>query len=130
MSETKRLKVKNGLKGFVPNTVNFSDLETTDPNADYPVQSEYGDDGQAMFQTEQSIEYEKLILQMLASLDMKEKLIFMYQVFRDMGFQIDHGSFAKTLHIGRIKYMKLLKVVKIKTLFVVEGRNMMQSTHK
>jgi len=137
MPETRRFKVKNGLKGFVPESVNFSELKkiTKDRNSEndegqreFP--SDTGDSGLAVEQMEESVDYEKLVLQMLCNLDLQEKLVFMYQLFRDSGYQIDHGSFARTLNVSRLEYMKMLKMVKIKTILMIEGRSMLQSSLK
>ena len=128
MQKVRRLKVKNGLKEFVPESVNFSELKKRRATDSGEKEFDVGDEGHSMESIEESIEYEKMVLQMLCNLDMYEKLIFMYQLFRDYGYQIDHGSFAKTLNISRMKYMQMLKMVKIKTLLIVEGRSMMKDT--
>lgn len=128
MSETRRLKVGGRLKGFIPTTVNFSELDArrvdspSDDNSRY-LNEPYGDDGGMFVETlEESIDYEKMIVQMIYSLDPNEKLIFMFQLFRDMGYQIDHGSFARALKMSRVKYMNILKMVKFKTLLMVQER--------
>jgi len=129
MSETNRLKVKNGLKGFIPQTVNFSALKKTEDDnkiEDFDV----GDEGRSVESVENSIDFEKLLLKLLCNLEIEEKLILVYQVLRDYGYQIDHGSFANTLGISRVKYMKMLKVVKMKSILLVDGQSMLSKMYK
>ena len=130
MPAVTRLKVKNGLKNFVPQSINFSQLkkEAYYNNKDgKETEFDCGDDGFAIEKEEQSVDYERLVLQILYNLETQEKLIFMFQLFRDYGYQIDHGSFATALHISRMKYMKMLKMVKIKTLLLVEGKSILKN---
>lgn len=117
----KRIKLHTGLRFFYPVCYNFSDLITE------------GEDGEIMFdptdngnQTEilyNNEEYNSLIVQVLYNLTDTEKLIFLYQLLRDQGYAIDHGSFAKTLKITRAKYMALLSVVRSKSAFVIKGES-------
>lgn len=118
----KRHKVSAVLKGFIPKTVNFSELEQKF-GEDVDVCNEYGDDGSFVDKIENDVFLEQLIVQMLYILDGDEKMVFIYQLLRDNGYQIDHGSFARTLHMSRQKYMDLLSGVRMKTLLVVSGQN-------
>lgn len=117
----KRYKVKGGLSGYIPVSINFSELEKktveSEKNEDRKV--DYGDGGLFSENLEQSFEYEKLVLTMLTNLPLKEKLVFVFQLMRDMGYQIDHGSFSRTISLPRLKYMKMLKTVRKKTNYLV-----------
>lgn len=124
--EGKRLKVK-GIKNFIPRSYNFSEIASLDveDNGDGTISPNilFSDNGEAVEKMEDGVEFERLMLQVLSNLSDREKIVFVYQILRDSGFQIDHGSFAKTLDIGRKKYMVLLKEVKIKTLLMIDGKS-------
>lgn len=120
----KRTKVKNGLSSFIPRTINFSEIEREkmEENPDYGDGTyNLGDNGEEVEKLEQKLQYEELVMQMLYSLEGNERLIFLYQILRDYGYQIDHESFAKTLHLKRSRYMDILGTVRLKTYLVVSG---------
>ena len=130
MSEVIRLKVKHGLKGYIPQTFNFSDIphdHGNDNRFDELEGFDPGDEGDQLLSVEESVDFEKMVLQVLFNLNQREKIIFLYQMLRDNGFQIDHGSFAQTLSISRVEYMNILKNVKLKTFFVVKGKSLLSS---
>ena len=114
----KRIKIYRGLKDFVPYSVNFSELEkeVKDGNIKY----EPGDGGDAVERLQKNLELEELVVQILCNLEDREKLIFMFQLLRDSGYQIDHGSLAKVVKLSRRQYMRVLEEVRFKIdLFVI-----------
>lgn len=127
--QRKRKKVSHKLKGFIPVSIPFSALEKEKTEfANEDISSFLpSDEGKACFDAEESIEFEKLLLTVLTHLSETEKIVFLYQLLRDQGFQIDHGSFAKTLSLSRIKYMNVLKDVQIRVLLLVKGYNTLRN---
>lgn len=121
----KRTKVKVGMMSFIPKTINFSELEKQERQSSddsySSISSNLGDNGLQIEKVEQDIHFEELILQMLFSLDGNERLIFLYQLLREYGHQIDHTSFAKTLHLKRSRYMDILGMVRLKTYLIIKG---------
>lgn len=117
-----RLKLARGVGGFVPVTVNFSALT---PNEDQDQDSFAPDDGGLETRRLQTtLEYEELIVQILYNLDPREKLVFIFQLLRDGGYQIDHSAFAKTIRLSRRQYMRILDEVRMKSaLFAVGYHN-------
>jgi hypothetical protein len=125
---TKRNKVTVGIAGFVPDTINFSDMEEfqkqkhNQQNGEgYDADIQISDGGLAVEQMEQDMHFEELIIQMLYVLEGNERTIFLYQLLRDYGYQIDHTSFARTLRLKRSRYMDILSMVRLKTYLVVKG---------
>ncbi len=119
---TKRTKVNSGMLQFIPKPINFSELEKMEDGRDGEMKfTEFGDEGLGMEKVEQDIHFEELVVQMLYVLDGNERIIFLYQLLRDYGYQIDHTSFAKTLHLKRSRYMDILSMVRLKTYLVVKG---------
>jgi hypothetical protein len=115
----KRLKLAKGIGDFVPVSMNFSKLEIeNDEN-----KSEYNpsDDGFESERVQDNLVYEEMVVQILCNLDPREKLIFMYQLLRDGGYQIDHSAFAKTIHISRRQYMRVLDDVRTKSMLFIIG---------
>lgn len=109
----------------LPETVNFSEIEEEAKKNGFDFTSfEVSDMGQQMEDIQDDLQYEKLTIQILANLDQREKIVFMFQLLRDFGFAIDHKSCAKTLEINRQGYMKLLSIVRKKaSLIVYQSKN-------
>lgn len=123
----KRLKLARGLGNIIPVTVNFSQLEQEfDENSRT---FEPSDDGLEQERLNNNIQYEELVIHILANLDPREKLVFMYQLLRDGGYQIDHGAFAKTLNVSRRQYMRVLETVRTKSMLYMWAYKKNQS-HK
>lgn len=120
----KRNKIVLGLTGFVPESINFSEFEKPNINDEDSVVSQFGDDGLFSEKMEANFEFEELIVQILFSLEGEERIVFLYQLLRDFGYQIDHGSFAKTLFMKRQKYMHVLKNVRRKIMIILDQRSL------
>ena len=122
--EYKRNKVIKGLINFIPKSINFYELEEKEKsfNDNFNKKDIIGsDEGLAVEKMEQDIHFEELIIQMLYSLEGREKVVFLYQLLRDFGYQIDHTSFARTINLKRNQYMNILATVRLKTFLVVKG---------
>lgn len=105
---------------ILPETVNFSELEERAKKEGFDFNNfDISDMGKQMESVEDGLQYEKLVLQILNNLNLREKIVFMFQLLRDFGFALDHKSCAKTLEINRQGYMKLLSIVRKKASLVV-----------
>lgn len=118
----KRIKIYRGLKDFVPIAVDFSQLEKEMEESN--IKYEPGDGGLEAEKFQTKLELEELVVQILCNLeDDREKLIFMFQLLRDSGYQIDHGSLSKVIKLSRRQYMRVLEEVRFKiNLFVIGYR--------
>jgi hypothetical protein len=104
-----------------PVCINFSEIEKNTEDIDDRFSP--GDDGRQAEDVEESVAYESLICDILASLDDQDRIIFLLQIIRDCGYRIDHGSFAKSINMSRSKYMGLLSDIKIKiSLYLIGER--------
>jgi len=117
----KRLKLARGLINFIPKSVNFSELEEKYPIGDGGVSYDLGDDGLEQERLSNTIMYEELVVQILCNLEPREQLVFVYQLLRDSGYNIDHASFAKTLNLSRRRFMWVLENVRQKTRLYALG---------
>jgi hypothetical protein len=121
----KRNKIVVGLRGFVPKSINFSELKKEQRGDGFTFEVakelEVSDNGLETELIEKNVEFEELIVQMLFNLEGNERVIFLYQLLREFGYQIDHGSFAKTLKINRQRYMDILGTIRVKTYLMVHG---------
>lgn len=107
------------LQESFPVCKNFSEIST-----EYEERHQEFDPGDSDFQTlqmEDNLSYEELIVLILCNLDMREKLVFIYQILRDGGYQIDHNSFAKTIGLSRSQYMRVLESVRLKSVLFIKG---------
>lgn len=115
----KRLKLAKGLSDFVPTSVNFSLLEKE--MEENEIKYEPSDNGEQEQKTMDKVVYEEMVVNILYNLDPRERLIFVFQILRDYGFQIDHASFAKVIRLSRRQYMRLLDDVRLKTWLYIQG---------
>lgn len=99
--------------------MNFSDLEQQVEDGE--LEYEPSDEGLERKRLEDNLQYEEMVIQILCNLEEREKLIFIFQLLRDSGYQIDHGSFAKVIKLSRRQYMRVLDDVRIKSALFVCG---------
>lgn len=116
---SKRHKLARGLGSFVPLSVNFSQLEQE--MEENQIEYEPGDNGLQEQQMVDSLAYEEMVVNILCNLEIREQLVFMFQLLRDGGYQVDHAAFAKVLKLSRRQYMRVLDDVRLKTWLFVQG---------
>jgi len=126
----KRLKLVRGLVNFIPKSVNFSELEEKYPMDDGEFGYDPGDGGLEQERLENTIAYEELVIQILCNLEPREQLVFVYQLLRDGGYQIDHASFAKTIILSRRQFMRIVANVRQKTKLYILGYKQSQPETK
>lgn len=119
-----RHKLARGLGDFVPISINFSELEKVN-NSSYHEESEIefepSDNGVAEDKIMDELLFEEAVITILCNLEPREQLIFMFQLLRDGGYQIDHNSFAKVVKLSRSQYMRILNDVRLKSWLYVQG---------
>ena len=115
----KRLKLAKGISDFVPTSMNFSQLDIE--AAENEMAFNPSDNNLEIKRLENTMEYEEMVAQILFNLETREKLIFVFQLLRDGGYQIDHASFAKAIKISRRQYMRVLSIVRVKAHLLVIG---------
>lgn len=115
----KRLKLARGLGGFVPQAMTFSQLEHSGDENE--MEYDPGDQGLETARIENDLAYEEMIITVLANLELREKLVFVFQLLRDNGHQIDHAAFAKAIHLSRRQYMRVLDSVRMKSILFIRG---------
>ena len=102
----------------IPSAISFSDLEQQYKDAGFsfdPI-----DDNQDIINTENKMDYENLIYNILNVLNERDKILFLFLLIRNYGVSIDHKTFAETLKISRTYYLYLLKKVKIKIKLLID----------
>lgn len=124
----KRLKLHKGLGNFIPVAMNFSELEKE--MEDGTLEYDPGDSGLEQKRLQDNMQFEEMIVQILYNLEDRDKLIFIFQLLRDNGYQIDHGSFAKVVKLSRRQYMRVLDSVRLKSALFVAGYNSQKKSHK
>lgn len=122
------MKLHRGLGDFVPMSINFSQLEKQAENGE--LEYEPGDSGLENKRLQDNMQYEEMVVQLLCNLEEREKLIFMFQLLRDNGYQIDHGSLAKVVKLSRRQYMRVLGTVRLKSALFVAGYSGRCKSHK
>jgi len=125
----RRIKLYRGLGDFVPIAVNFSQLENEMDEGGIK-KYDPGDGGLEVRRLENGLHYEELVVQILCNLEEREKIIFLFQLLRDSGFQIDHGSCAKAVNLSRRQYMRVLEDVRFKLKLFIIGYEKRVGSHK
>jgi c-di-GMP-related signal transduction protein len=124
----KRLKIAKGVGSFIPISMNFSALERDVKSGELAFDP--SDGGLEKKRLQSNLQYEEMIIQILSNLEKREKLVFIFQLLRDGGYQIDHGSFAKVVNLSRRQYMRVLDTVRIKSALYVAGYISYKKSHK
>lgn len=104
---------------MIPLSVNFSELEKQLEEGE--ISYEPSDEGLESKRLQNNLQYEEMIVQILINLEPREKMVFLFQLLRDGGYQIDHGSFAKVVKLSRRQYMRVLDDVRLKSALFVAG---------
>lgn len=92
---------------FLAQSTNFSDLR-------YPGGEDFdvGDEGHEEDEMLATMQADAWLMQLLHSFNDRQKIILMYQLLREAGYNLNHSDCADTLALSRSRYMVLLKDVK------------------
>lgn len=71
-----------------------------------------GDDGYSEGAAVSQLQADACLLSLLKGMNDREKIILMYQILRESGYNLNHADCAKTLNITRERYMVILRGVK------------------
>lgn len=91
----------------IPTSQNFSDFKYPEGEEFNPGDGSSSED--AMISSAQADAY---LLSLLKGMDDRDKIILMYQILRESGYNLNHADCAMTLNITRERYMVILKNVK------------------
>lgn len=94
---------------------NFSDMKQ--PNGEPFDAGDDGEEEKGMFATLQADAY---LLNLLVGLNDRQKIILMYQLLRESGYNLNHADCARTLSITRERYMILLKEVRQRSAKILQ----------
>lgn len=92
---------------FLPQSYNFSEFEFEGGKA-----FDLGDDGKSQESMESAVNADTLLVLLLSAFDDRKKVILLYQILREAGYNLNHADCAKTMAITREGYMALLKEIK------------------
>lgn len=109
---SKRLKYSS--LRFIPTAYPLSEMDSENNQADF------SDLCKEVSQLEDKLDLERGILEILHNLEDRDKIIFLFQILRDDGYNLDHESCADVLHIQREWYMTNLSKVKQKIAFIIK----------
>ena len=71
-----------------------------------------GDGEKVVDEMYSAMQADSLLLNLLKGMNDRQKIILMYQLLREAGYNLNHADCAKTLSITRERYMVLVKEVK------------------
>lgn len=92
---------------MVASSQNFSEMELPDGEP-----FDAGDEGEAADQMYSQVQADAHLLSLLQGMNDREKIVLMYQILRESGYNLNHEDCARTLNISRKTYMLTLKGVK------------------
>lgn len=90
---------------------------------DYPDGEPFdaGDEGNSQDKMISIVQADILLLNLLKGMDNRQKIILMYQVLRESGYNLNHADCARTLSITRERYMVLLKDIKKRAAKILQS---------
>lgn len=104
---------------LVPSSKNFSEFTTY--NDDNEVQHfEASDESSAEEEIISNMQADAMLLALLSSFNDRQKVILVYQILRESGYNLNHEDCAKTLSITREHYMFLLADIKKKAKKIIQ----------
>lgn len=92
---------------MIASSQNFSEMEL--PNGD---PFDVGDKGSSANTMYSVVEADASLLTLLCGMNDRDKIILLYQVLRESGYNLNHAECAKTLNITREHYMVILRGVR------------------
>lgn len=109
---------------YIPESTNFSAITENVPeeNNDELLGYEASDGGRQVEQTLSNVQGDQLLISLLLSLDNRDKIVLLYQVLREAGYNLQQEECAKTLSISRSGYVVLVKSVKRKCLKILRDQ--------
>ncbi len=107
---------------FIPVSKNFSELTIVTQSEEGDEAGEFvvGDDGKAADQVESDMQADAMLLDLLSRFTDRQKIILMYQILRESGYNLNHEDCARTLSLTREHYMTLLKEIKRKAQKIIQ----------
>lgn len=79
------------------------------------------DDGAEEEELYQEAYVEQVIIQISSSLNDRQKVVFLYQIIKDLGFNFSQENLARTLDIGRASYANILSKVQKRARKVINA---------
>lgn len=122
------VKTRNNPLLYIPVAYSFSQFEEAD--SEQNALFNLSDDGREEKKVFDKIAADTLFLNILFNLTEIEKIIYLYQLAREFGYEIDHSSLSKTLGIHRVVYMRILKRVKEKVKEMLDSQELQQASKK
>lgn len=118
---------------FIAESRNFSEINAEQiakrdkgegqEREDYRDMEEFdaSDNGKAATLMFSDMQADFLMLELLFKFNDRQKIILLYQVLREAGYNLSHEDCARTLSLTREHYMVILKKVKIKARKVLQA---------
>lgn len=106
---------------LIPTSKNISEFPTFTNDSGEAEPFDVGDEEKSARQVESNLQADALLLQLLGEMDSQDKIILLYQVLREAGYNLNHGDCAKTLSYSLAHYMSLVKEVKRKAIKIIQA---------
>jgi DNA-directed RNA polymerase specialized sigma subunit len=100
---------------FIPTAYSFSDFTSEDGD---PFDTGTNDHEDKMYA---EINENLFVINVLTKLNDRHKIVFMFLLLRELGYNLTHEECAKTMSISRQAYMKLVKTIRMKTDKILQG---------
>lgn len=97
---------------------NFGELATQ--TEDGFEEFDIGDSEKAVDDMVSAMQADAYLLTLLSNFNDRQKIILMYQILRESGYNLNHEDCAKTLSLTREHYMSLLKEVRRKAQKIIQ----------
>lgn len=109
---------------YIPVVHTFSDLEIVSESGEtgylMDIDSDKGTQTAKMYEKQDGL---SLLFQILSCLNEREKIVFLYQMLIDFGYDASQDSYAKTMNIHRVTYAEYLRTVREKVRELMQNYN-------
>lgn len=106
---------------FIPTSKNFSEFKTQEGEHDEFLEFAVGDDGDFSDKMFSKVQGEELLFKLLQNLDDKEKVILLYHMLKEFGFELTQEQYAETLNFSRVYYTSLARELKLKCAKIIQA---------
>jgi len=100
---------------FLAQSYNFSEMNYPDGQS-----FDKSDDGSGADSMASVLQADAYLLHLLIGMNDRDKVILLYQIMREAGYNLNHADCAKTLSITRERYMVLLKNIKKRSAKILQ----------
>lgn len=105
---------------FIPEAKLFGELRSVNDHGEI-TDFDVNDGGSECENLDSKLQADSILLSFLMGFNDRQKIVLLYQVLREAGYNLNHNDCAKTLSLSRENYMASLREVRNRSLKVYKN---------